>query len=187
MVLAMLATRSEAGEISNTRMAVRKVRGARSGYEIPYNLEVVTLGLDEDDEPVTTCIVTWQTQAEQAPQPTKAKERWPQSLRVFRTALSTVLIDDGKDAWPFGSEGPKVLAARVSALRDEFCRAIRCRGRPLRSRPMPSAKASLARSRPRWTGAWSPRGKSGAWITFGWSRADRNEPPDGHRTNRTLS
>ncbi|MFH6785705.1 MULTISPECIES: ATP-binding protein [Methylobacterium] len=123
VVLAMLATRSEAGEISNTRMAVRKVRGARSGYEIPYNLEVVTLGVDQDDEPVTTCIVTWQTQAEQAPQPTKAKERWPQSLRVFRTALSTVLIDDGKDAWPFGSEGPKVLAARVSALRDEFCRA----------------------------------------------------------------
>ncbi len=28
VVLAMLATRSEAGEISNTRMAVRKVRGA---------------------------------------------------------------------------------------------------------------------------------------------------------------
>ncbi len=61
VVLAMLATRDEAGSISNTRMAIRKVRGGRCGYEIPYALDVVTVGETYDREPITTCIVNWQT------------------------------------------------------------------------------------------------------------------------------
>ena len=127
-VIAALASKDEAGNISNTRLALRKVRGARTGMEVPYSLEVVTVGTNKFDEPITTCVIAWQVERQAEPTTTAAKERWPQSLRVFRTALSTVLIDNGKDTWPFGSEGPKVLAARVEALRDEFCRAYPASG-----------------------------------------------------------
>lgn len=123
VVLALLATRTEAGEVSNTRMAVRKVRGAPAGYEIPFELQVIPVGEDRDGEPITTCVVDWKLGAEAKPQPAAAKERWPQSLRVFRTALSVALVDHGKLVRPFGGSGSEVRAVKEAAAREEFVRA----------------------------------------------------------------
>ncbi len=99
VVLAMLATRDEAGSISNTRMAIRKVRGGRCGYEIPYALDVVTVGETYDREPITTCIVNWQTDRISGAAVAAVKERWPVSLKVFRDALITSLAEHGIRAW----------------------------------------------------------------------------------------
>jgi hypothetical protein len=51
-VLALLADRDLAGNLSNTRMAVRKLRGGSTGAETPFALKVVDLGSGD-----TTCIV----------------------------------------------------------------------------------------------------------------------------------
>lgn len=141
VVLAMLATRTESGEVSNTRMAVRKVRGAPCGYEIPYVLEVVPVGEDRDGEPVTTCVIQWKVGAETKPQPAPAKERWPQSLRIFRTALSTALIEHGAMARPYGSSGPEVRVVKEAALRWEFLRSYPADGETEEKRVQAKRKA----------------------------------------------
>ena len=120
VVLAMLAERDTAGGISKTRMAVRKVRGGRCGYEIPYELEVVTVGETYDREPITTCIVQWQTDRTSAAAAAVVKERWPTSLKVFREALNTALADHSIRAWPFGTEGQEVKAVAVERVRGAF-------------------------------------------------------------------
>jgi hypothetical protein len=119
VVLAMLATRSEAGEISNTRMAVRKVRGARVGYEIPYALDEVTVGEDDEGDPITTCVVAWQDSRAEAAAAT-VKDKWPVSLKVLRAAIVNALVDNGKDMHPYGAEGPMVKALPLDAVRKEF-------------------------------------------------------------------
>ncbi|BAU89367.1 hypothetical protein MPPM_0762 [Methylorubrum populi] len=120
VVLAMLAERDPAGSISKTRMAVRKVRGGRCGYEIPYELEVVTVGETYDREPITTCIVQWQTDRTSAAAAAAVKERWPTSLKVFREALNTGLADHSIRAWPFGAGGQEVKAVAVERVREAF-------------------------------------------------------------------
>ncbi|MGC5779832.1 ATP-binding protein [Methylobacterium sp. NFXW15] len=120
VVLAMLATRDEAGSISNTRMAIRKVRGGRCGYEIPYALDVVTVGETYDREPITTCIVNWQTDRVSAAAVAVAKERWPTSLKVFREALLSSLADHGIRAWPYGADQGEVRAVPLQTVRASF-------------------------------------------------------------------
>ena len=123
-VLAALANRDEAGNISNTRLAVRKVRGARTGQETTYSLDVVEIGEDRWGEPVTTCVVNWQVERV-AGNVTTAKDRWPTSLKVFRSALLNTLAEAGKGKRirPYGSEGPELLAATDKDVRTEFCAA----------------------------------------------------------------
>lgn len=120
VVLAMLASRDEAGTISNTRMAIRKVRGGRCGYEIPYALEVITVGETYDREPITTCIVNWQTDRISASAAAVAKERWPTSLKVFREALLSSLADHGLRAWPYGADQAEVQAVPLQTVRAAF-------------------------------------------------------------------
>ncbi|MEG9525084.1 MAG: AAA family ATPase [Hyphomicrobiales bacterium] len=120
VVLAMLASRDEAGTISNTRMAIRKVRGGRCGYEIPYALEVITVGETYDREPITTCIVNWQTDRISAAAVAVAKERWPTSLKVFRQALTAALDEHGIRAWPFGAEAGEIRVVPFQRIRDAF-------------------------------------------------------------------
>ena len=54
VVLALLGDRDIAGTISNTRMAVRKLRGGKVGTETPFDLKVVNAGFGQ-----TTCVVEW--------------------------------------------------------------------------------------------------------------------------------
>lgn len=119
VVLAMLAEKDTAGNVSNMRMAVRKLRGGRTGAETPYRLEVVEIGRNREDDPITTCVVEWQLDREAAERGAP-KERWPTSLKVFRSALSTALVEHGKLVRPFGVAGPKVRAVQVGLVRWEF-------------------------------------------------------------------
>lgn len=120
VVLAMLAERDPAGSISNTRMAVRKVRGGRCGYEIPYALEVVTVGETYDREPITTCIVQWQTDRTSAAAIATAKVSWPTSLKVFREAMLTALDEHGTRAWPHGADAGEVTAVPLPFVKNAF-------------------------------------------------------------------
>ncbi|MCJ2023660.1 hypothetical protein MKK52_05425, partial [Methylobacterium sp. J-067] len=104
----------------NTRMAIRKVRGGRCGYEIPYSLDVVTVGETYDREPITTCIVNWQTDRTSGAVVAAGKERWPTSLKVFRQALTAAMDENGIRSWPFGSTGAEHRAVPVERVRDAF-------------------------------------------------------------------
>jgi len=81
VVLAMLADKDITGAISNTRMAVRKLRGGKTGDVFPYSLDVVKIGENRFGEPITTCVVAWQEARK--PEDKTTRETWPQSLRVF--------------------------------------------------------------------------------------------------------
>ena len=101
VVLALLADREINGTISNMRMALRKLRGGKVGTETPFDLRVVNLGFE------TTCVVEWM--ADRAPQQGDgaARERWPRSLRIFKAALETVVIEHGKPMQPLATRGPR--------------------------------------------------------------------------------
>ena len=115
VVLALLADRDIAGNISNTRMAVRKLRGGSTGKETAFNLKVVDAADGE-----TTCIVEWKETAVTKPQQTSRQERWTRSLRIFRAAMATALADHGRTIRPFGSEGAEVKAVVDNDVRTEF-------------------------------------------------------------------
>lgn len=141
VVLALLSDRDIAGNVSNTRMAVRKLRGGVTGGETAFNAEVVEIGRDEYDDPLTTCIIKWRGDAKRQESPTSRKERWPQSLRVFRNALNVALIEDGKPVRPFGNEGPEVRAVTQARVRTEFMAAYPAEGEDARKRAEAKTKA----------------------------------------------
>ncbi|MDG5696868.1 hypothetical protein N0Z80_19720, partial [Acinetobacter baumannii] len=85
-------------------------------YEIPFALEVITVGENYDQEPITTCVVQWQTDRTSSAAMAVGKERWPTSVKVFRQALLSSLADDGIRAWPFGDEGAEVRAVPLQAV-----------------------------------------------------------------------
>jgi AAA domain/RepB DNA-primase N-terminal domain len=58
-VIACLAERTNSGTISNTRIAVRKLRAGATGAETTFTLSVLPMGVDEDGDPMSTCVVAW--------------------------------------------------------------------------------------------------------------------------------
>jgi AAA domain len=118
VVLALLADRLINGTISNTRLAVRKLRGGKTGEETPFNLRVVDIGDSE-----TTCIIEWRASMVAGATDTARKERWPKSLKIFRSAMGTALAEHGKVIQPFPGPGPTVRAVPDSAVRAEFTAA----------------------------------------------------------------
>ena len=115
VVLALLADRDTAGNLSNTRMAVRKLRGGKVGTETAFDLRVVNVRFGE-----TTCVVEWKKDRTPTPGPTAAKDKWTKSLKVFRAAMANALAEHGAVIRPFGSEGPAVRAVSVEHVRQEF-------------------------------------------------------------------
>jgi hypothetical protein len=58
-VLAFVGDRQTSGKIVNSRMAIRKARGAIAGDEYPYELPIRKLGTDEQGRDITTCTLAW--------------------------------------------------------------------------------------------------------------------------------
>jgi AAA domain/Primase C terminal 2 (PriCT-2) len=112
VVLAVLADKDVNGTISNMRMAVRKLRGGKTGDETPFELEVVEIG-DEDE---TTCTVKWaSTRAGST-----TSKRIPKGLKIFHNAVTNAIAEHGVEMRPFGNDGPLVRAVTEPKLRDEF-------------------------------------------------------------------
>lgn len=115
MVLALLAERDTAGTISNTRMAVRKLRGGATGAETPFDLQVVDIGDGE-----TTCIIEWKKGAQEGRKGTDQRERWPNSTKILKASLVEALNNEGIERDPFGDRKMKAKTVAVSAVRAEF-------------------------------------------------------------------
>ena len=119
VVLAILADRDVSGSISKTRMAVRKLRGGATGAETPFDLKVVSIG----DDQTTTCIIEWKPSVSGVQKSTSSTERWPKSLKIFRTAMQTALASSGVVGYPFGNAGAALRTVADSAVRTEFMSA----------------------------------------------------------------
>lgn len=115
-VLAFLADRDIGGNISNTRMAVRKLRGGATGAETPFNLKVVDIGDGE-----TTCIIEWK--ADREPQSNTRGTKESRATRMFRISMNNAMATNGKTVRPFGYEGAEVRAVELRHVRDEFVAA----------------------------------------------------------------
>jgi hypothetical protein len=116
VVLALLADRETGGSVSNTRLAVRKLRDGPSGLEIPFTPKIVEIGTDPDGDPITRVVIDWQQQTAKP-----ADANWSKSLRLLRQVLMTMLADAGSDATPF-PDGPVVRAVDIKLIRNEFYR-----------------------------------------------------------------
>lgn len=114
VVLALLAERDTAGNVSNTRMALRKLRGGQTGSETHFNAEVVDLGGE------TTCIIEWKGEPLAGSKRTDRKDRWSQSIKILRAALAEVLINKGRECDPFGDGKLTVKVVPLNAVRMEF-------------------------------------------------------------------
>lgn len=117
VVLAFLAERDTAGSTSNRRMAVRKLRGGKTGEETNFELRVVQAGFDE-----TTCVIDWSCAPIKAGVKATKGKVWPKSTRLLRATLHEVLLAEGKDINPIGDRMVSVKAVTVSSLRKEFTR-----------------------------------------------------------------
>jgi hypothetical protein len=117
-VLALLGERTISGKVSNSRLAIRKMRDGESGKEISFTPREIKLGVDRDGDEITTLTIDWQTgPGEQKP---KSKRRWSKALQTLRRSLETALAEHGQVTRPFGSEGPQVRATDRESLRSEF-------------------------------------------------------------------
>jgi hypothetical protein len=116
VVLALLADRDVAGNVTNTRLAVRKLRGGSTGAETPFELTVVDLGFAQ-----TTCVIEWrpvrtQTSTLSAARPSKA-------ARMLMASMNNAMVAHGKTIQPFGHEGASVRAVALRPVREEFVAA----------------------------------------------------------------
>jgi hypothetical protein len=114
-VLALLGDRQLNGTITNTRLAVRKLREGSSGLELPFAPKVVPIGTDEDGEPITRVVINWDKQTAAKPDDTG----WSKSLQLLRRILMTILADAGNNVTPF-ADGPVVRAVDLKLIRTEF-------------------------------------------------------------------
>jgi hypothetical protein len=117
-ILALLGDRDLTGTISNTRMALRKVRGGPNGEQIPFNARKIEVPVNGSLSTVKTLVIDW-TLAEHGEAWPRKPRQWPKSLMVFKRALDKTLGDAGSRMRPF-LDGPEVLAVRRDIVRAEF-------------------------------------------------------------------
>lgn len=120
-VLALLADRDLSGNVSNPRMAVRKVRGAPTGQEIKFDKRVVQV----DHQGNSTLVIDWsaggETNSEKAAK--EAKPAWSGKAKYLKNAIERAMIDFGSKIRPYGNNGPEVKAVTRDKIRAEFCRS----------------------------------------------------------------
>src|SRR5262249_16055999 len=108
VVLALLAAKSISGEVTNPRLCVRKRRGGPAGIEHPFTRKVVTIGEDEDGEPVTSLTIEFDTIAAPA---ASSDTKWRRSVRAVRIDL--VRAEFHKQyVSPNGDRAKKMTASR---------------------------------------------------------------------------
>jgi hypothetical protein len=86
-VLACLVDRDANDNPINHRLKFEKIRDGEEGRIIPYRLNVVDWGIDEDGDPVTTCVVQWEPNRPPPPKPQRAR---PKTMGALERAISDV-------------------------------------------------------------------------------------------------
>jgi hypothetical protein len=121
VVIACLGDRTQAGSVTALRIAVRKVRSGATGAETAFRLRPVDMGVDEDGEPITTCVVEWSPVTIVAPPDATKGKGWPKATLRFRAALVTTLELHGTEQRPTPNDAT-VFAVELDKVRAEFDR-----------------------------------------------------------------
>ena len=119
-MLALIANKALSGEVSSSKLAVRKSRGGKAGMQFSFAPRAVTLGLDEDDELMSNLVLDFNEMPDAAPTPDQ-EGAWTQSLALLRRIMMALLASAGEMIRP-DADGPEVRAIRESVARDEFYR-----------------------------------------------------------------
>jgi hypothetical protein len=115
-VLSLLGERREDGEVSDLRVVIRKVRDGQTGRVVPFALQVIDCGKDEDGDPVTTCVVRWEP--DRPPAPKDKGGRPAVSRHEFNDALSAAMKEHREEIEL--PDGAKVQAVRLNDVREAF-------------------------------------------------------------------
>jgi hypothetical protein len=138
LVLACLGEKALSGNVTETRLAVRKSRGGRQGQEHYFALEVVQAPEpDEDGEPVETMIVNWQSGppgesgARPEPDPWAEPRRQDQKTAVLRLkrVLMSILAEKGVEL-PIVPDGPMARMVDQEIIRESFYTHTPAEGTP---------------------------------------------------------
>jgi hypothetical protein len=150
LVLACLGDKSISGNVTNTRLAVRKNRGGQQGREYPFTLRAVeALEPDEDGEPVTTMVVDWRppTPGGNRPEPDPWAESRRQDQRTavlrLKRVLMEILADQGVDL-PIPPDGPTVRMVDQEIVREQFYSHTPVEGSPKQKRQLRSLQFKRA-------------------------------------------
>ncbi|WP_038946798.1 AAA family ATPase [Bradyrhizobium genomosp. III] len=113
---------------SGYRLIKDKDRGGACDRAIfDYTLNFVEVDRTSSGKPITGAVVGSITPCashdEQREAMARPTDGWAKSLRPFKAALTTVLLDSGKALKPYGDEGPTVTASALETLRAEFTAA----------------------------------------------------------------
>jgi hypothetical protein len=117
VVLALLADKTLSGEVTAPRLAVRKRRNGPAGVEHPFTVRVCDLGQDEDGERITSLTIDFSSAV--PPPSGEQSGKWPQSVRLLRKVLMTLLVTAGERILPY-ADGATVLAVQTEIVRAEF-------------------------------------------------------------------
>jgi Bifunctional DNA primase/polymerase, N-terminal/AAA domain len=120
-VLAFLGTRDPDGNISERRMTLTKLRAGPAGITIRFDLRVV----QPPGFVGPTCVIDWKETLDGAASKGKSdRSAWTGQTRILKRAFEATLASYGKPLWPYGSEGPQVMAVERKLVRDEFFAAF---------------------------------------------------------------
>ena len=119
-VLALLAERDLAGNVTNPRLAIRKVRGAATGQEIPFQTRSVIVHENLGFDAVTSLVVDWSEPTKNvgaAPAKTKGKSE----IEILKLEMLKAYdrLAEGLPLLP-GLNGAAVCKVPVGTLRDEL-------------------------------------------------------------------
>jgi hypothetical protein len=95
-ILTCLAERNGDGPATNHRMKLDKIRDGEEGRVIPYRLEVVDCGRDEDGDRIETCRIAWEP--DRPPEEQSKRKRTNKMDSVMQNAIRDV---GGLPADPF--------------------------------------------------------------------------------------
>jgi hypothetical protein len=119
VVIAMLGDRAITGQVSNTRLALRKRRSGPAGEEYAFTARTVDMGDDSHGQPLTSMVLDW---ADTPPAiVTDLEKNKSRSNRLLIRVLETLLADHGVLHTPF-ADGPTVRAIKLELLEAEFIR-----------------------------------------------------------------
>jgi AAA domain-containing protein/bifunctional DNA primase/polymerase-like protein len=122
VIFACLGDRSEAGQVTNSRLALRKRRSGPNGEEFPFHGVVVEMGLNpKTGKMETTLVVNWEETGQAR---TPKKDDWGRSkgVKILRRTIMNLLVDCGEQIKPW-SDGPAVRALKVKLVESEFHKA----------------------------------------------------------------
>jgi len=117
--IAMLGDKSVSGEVTNTKIVLRKRRGGPNGEEHPFTVRVAPMGPDHFGKPMSTLVLDWG--GAQHKRSAAAKDRWTKPTRRLRQVLMTILADHGRACQPY-ADGPTLRACDLELVRREFYR-----------------------------------------------------------------